>query len=440
MRCILGLLLQCSLAVHIVYRRPSAPGARIQLQPVADADEAAQAAADGWVGLPAIQLGSAGQAAEQCDCAEPVGQELIGQELVPCEDASQKGLAGRKRRDFQDHATEEMKEGENFRRATVRWLAEKNVWHKPPTTTTVCKKPALAAKCDKCQACSTSYCFTIVTNEEGKKLLKVEKTGECSEDAPNAKRARLEHAKKYAPRGTPGNAYILMGRDKISNPDLLPREHQLKHFRPRKQKKQKGLKYEASCIGGLKDFLQSPPDGVHIFRDHVLCSEDAVRIPFAATCALEDTLLKDAGLQSFLMDYTFKTNSKGLLVGGIGPAGIHDELSKPSMRFCPCIFMLSDAEDTDAHTLLTRLYFEHAQSKGVELRDAFCVCVCVCVRLGQGILGSSPGRFGMLAAHFLHSSWVSLGRLGPVPPGSVLESGSRVAAEWQQGSSGMAAG
>ena len=29
-----------------------------------------------------------------------------------------------------------------------------------------------------------------------------------------------------------------------------------------------------------------------------------------------------------------------------------------------------------------------------------CVCVCVCVRLGQGILGSSPGRFGMLAAHF----------------------------------------
>ena len=37
----------------------------------------------------------------------------------------------------------------------------------------------------------------------------------------------------------------------------------------------------------------------------------------------------------------------------------------------------------------------------------------------------------MLAAHFLHSSWVSLGRLGPIPPGSVLESGSRVAAEWQ---------
>ena len=36
----------------------------------------------------------------------------------------------------------------------------------------------------------------------------------------------------------------------------------------------------------------------------------------------------------------------------------------------------------------------------------------MCVRLGQGILGSSPGRFGMLAAHFLRSSWVSLGRLG----------------------------
>ena len=90
MRCILGLLLHCSSAVHIVYRRPSASGVRIQLQPVADAGEAAEAAADGWVGLPAIQLESTGQAAEQCDCLEPAGEELIGQDLVVYEGASQR--------------------------------------------------------------------------------------------------------------------------------------------------------------------------------------------------------------------------------------------------------------------------------------------------------------------------------------------------------------
>ena len=89
---------------------------------------------------------------------------------------------------------------------------------------------------------------------------------------------------------------------------------------------------EAVCFGTLREFLQSPlPDVVHVFQDLVVCTPEKIRVPFACQTALN--YARKQGLTSFLMDFTFKTNQQGLLLGAIGPVGIHVLDGLTHMRF-----------------------------------------------------------------------------------------------------------
>ena len=69
-------------------------------------------------------------------------------------------------------------------------------------------------------------------------------------------------------------------------------------------------------------------------------------VMFAAERALEAA--SNLQLNSMLMDFTFNTNRDGLLLGSIGPVGLHTVETEPNMRFLPVLFVLADAEDEQA--------------------------------------------------------------------------------------------
>ena len=160
-----------------------------------------------------------------------------------------------------------------------------------------------------------------------------------------------------------------------------PTDDQLKYFKAKAT-----LPHRApgdACVEGLYTgafcasfnlFLQNPPDGVKVFEYE--CTPDSVRIPFAASVAWEQA--KNMKLSCFVMDFTFKTNKDGLLLGAAGPVGLRvgrDGL--PHMRFFPCLFMLADREDHDAHGRMLKLLLESRGDKSVPYTDGFLDHTCL---------------------------------------------------------------
>ena len=78
----------------------------------------------------------------------------------------------------------------------------------------------------------------------------------------------------------------------------------------------------------------------------------------------------------FLLDFTFKTNQESLLLGAIGPCGLRQTNSGPHVRFVPVLFMLAEAEDEEAHGLLSRLFLQKAARFGKHYTDAFLDMAC----------------------------------------------------------------
>ena len=116
--------------------------------------------------------------------------------------------------------------------------------------------------------------------------------------------------------------------------------------------------------------------GVRILSDHVLLSADCVRLPFALDSEDLDNIWRETGLSSFLLDFTFKTNSHGLLLGAVGPVGMIPSKRGPSMRFIPMILMLASSEDTEATQLLFNIFLEKSHELQVDLEHAFLDCAC----------------------------------------------------------------
>ena len=143
-----------------------------------------------------------------------------------------------------------------------------------------------------------------------------------------------------------------------------PEEWRYANYRPTKRaRKAKECKYIPSmCLGALRMFCNNVPDPVGMFSEHQEITSKRVRIPFYCPEAFEKA--KELHLTSFLMDFTFETNEAGLLLGAIGPVGVHVlEDGQVHMRFLPAIFLVSDAEDKDAQQLLTKLFFEMSGSE-----------------------------------------------------------------------------
>ena len=111
--------------------------------------------------------------------------------------------------------------------------------------------------------------------------------------------------------------------------------------------------------------------------DPVVCSgeEDHVLIAFSLQEAVEKFLTDSKhSFECFLLDWTFKTNTHGLLLGSIGPVGLVVHKHGPAMRFLPAIFFLASKEDEPAQHMAVRLYFKLAEKLGFRISHGIFDC------------------------------------------------------------------
>ena len=274
---------------------------------------------------------------------------------------------GRKRKEWKLHDSFDLQSSESLRDAARRWLREREVLHKPLTPSSKDKRRVFLAACDECVSCSFQRCFSL----DGEKKVCVEEFGSCS-GARNLKRIKQANAKKFGVSVPPGKALKEMVARNVPVEER-PAHHQLKNQRP-SLKSRKILDYQVDCLGALEKFAREPPAGVIIHTEHMQLTEKAVRLPFE--CAFMEEYFADCTLTCFLLDFTFKTNQESLLLGAIGPCGLRQTNSGPHVRFVPVLFMLAEAEDEEAHGLLTRLFLQKAARFGKHYTDAFLDMAC----------------------------------------------------------------
>ena len=81
--------------------------------------------------------------------------------------------------------------------------------------------------------------------------------------------------------------------------------------------------------------------------------------------------------QCFVCDFTYELCHEGLVLGCIGPVGLRLSEAGPTMRMIPAFYVLSSAEDYDAHEVLLRLYFDSLHAKGQKATHGFFDCSCM---------------------------------------------------------------
>ena len=129
-------------------------------------------------------------------------------------------------------------------------------------------------------------------------------------------------------------------RLKESSADLHPSVQQIKNYRHMLSSKEKPEAYSVECLGELRAFIDDPLTDVKILTDYVVLSEDRVLSPFCVDSDEMDQLWVQASLHAGLMDFTFKKNKEGLLLGCCGPSGFHILPGKPpSMRVMPRVLL-----------------------------------------------------------------------------------------------------
>ena len=276
-------------------------------------------------------------------------------------------FTGRKRKEWKLHDSFDLQGSESLRDAARRWLREREVLHKPLTPSSKDKRRVFLATCDECVSCSFQRCFSL----DGEKKVCVEEFGSCS-GARNLKRIKQANAKKFGVSAPPGKALKEMVARNVPVEER-PARHQLKNQRP-SLKSRKTLDYPVDCLGALEKFAREPPAGVIIHTEHMQLTDKAVRLPFE--CAFMEEYFADCSLTCFLLDFTFKTNKESLLLGAIGPCGLRQTNTGPHVRFVPVLFCLAEAEDEEAHGLLTRLFLQKAARHGKQYTDAFLDMAC----------------------------------------------------------------
>ena len=182
--------------------------------------------------------------------------------------------------------------------------------------------PTLIGRRSPCASCTKQWCFSL---REGH--LKVETTGVCAGDK-DVTRLKCFHSRAYAKDYTPARALKAM-REAGVPPELRPDQVQLKNMRPKQGATRSGK--SIACLGALRAFVSNPPKDVHC-----VCEDDRALIAFSLK-ELIDERMQGSNLECFLLDWTFKTNSHGLLLGSVGPVGLVMQKHRPGMRFLPTI-------------------------------------------------------------------------------------------------------
>ena len=253
--------------------------------------------------------------------------------------------------EYPRHGTEATPE--TLRAAAYRILDVENVQTSSPANS---GRFAVIASCNRCGiSCTLQWRFSFVSD----RMVLAQKRGEhCNISSvaihPTAsKRRKLDIAKKYK-KHTPQRALRQMEDDEIRVEDR-PLERQLEWVR---RPVQAGpSRYPTELRGLLERFVDSPPECVHIIKEHVVITETELRVPFVASLVWEDAAAF-ADLPCFLMNYTFNTNKHGLLLGSCGPCGLQTMGTSqlPRVKFIPAIFCISSSEDEKAHLILLELY------------------------------------------------------------------------------------
>lgn len=269
------------------------------------------------------------------------------------------------------------------------WIRSKELHVGKLIRSTYAGKRALIARCAVHVSCPHCWCFSsrvLQVREDGdsdareENFMIVEDFKEC--DGPvNLKGMQKHYAYVYAVlrKLTPDKARLQMakpGPDQVplgQRPSIQQLKDQRRHV---PGKRRKGKHYSAVCVGALERFLQENHDTMHVFHEHTVVSKEEIRIAFCSISALTD--VQTSNMQCFVMDFTFNTNVEGLLLGAAGPVGlvIEKEGGLPHMRCFPQVFMLSHAEDEDAHKILLDLLFSLRSETDVAFTDGFLDCHC----------------------------------------------------------------
>lgn len=279
---------------------------------------------------------------------------------------------GCKRKQWDMDGSFDLKQGESLQEGARRWLSDRNKLTKPLTPSTENKRRSHLASCDACEKCSTQFCFSL--DAQGKVCVEV--TGECGGPKRVEENPRGE-CEKFAAQ-SPTLALKEMVKAKIP-PEERPSSSQVKNQCPT-LKSRESLDIPVDCLGALRSFAQSPPEGVVAHTGHTVLEESQVRLPFE--CAFMNDFYQQCALSTFLFDWTFKTNQERLLIGAIGPAGMHIDADGPHVRFVPVLFMVADGEDQEAHGLLVRFFLSKAKEYGHQYTDPFldmCLALFVAV-------------------------------------------------------------
>lgn len=295
------------------------------------------------------------------------------QAIVPVKESSESDVEvhpavhGRQRKEWKLIGTDELCEGEDLRRGAQRWLRAKEIPHKTLTKSSNKGATTLIGRCSACKECSKQWCFSLVSGS-----LHIETCGQCSGEK-DVDRLRRFYARRFAKEHTPANALKAMRKAGIE-PEHRPKAWQVKNQRPKKVSTQ-GEGASIACLGDLKAFVSSPPDGVYIYTEECICEEGRVLIAFSLQQAVDKFMDKSkVDFGTCLLDWTFKTNSHGLLLGSIGPCGLVLQKHGPSMRFLPTIFLVSSKEDEPAQHLAVRLYFSQAEKWGIHVTHGIFDC------------------------------------------------------------------
>ena len=272
-----------------------------------------------------------------------------------------RGRSGRNRYDWVEVCREQT--DAEIRPAAKLWLRQHDILHTTLQWSSDRGTKTLLTHCKKCQSCTKMWCFRIQASQQ--RELVVEVAGKCgSEDATVMKK---KYATQHAQQHSPAKALLKMKQDGVP-------VGQLKNQRPSCRPKDR--EFSTDCLAELQKFLADPPACIRIIQEHVVCTKKEVCIPFVCPCT--HAILQDSGLHSFVMDFTYKTNRDGLLLGCIGPLGLLQlKNSLPSVRMVPAVFCLSSAENEAAHVLLLDLFLQHCELWNLNMTDAFLDCSCL---------------------------------------------------------------
>ena len=244
----------------------------------------------------------------------------------------------------------------------------------------------LIARCNRCLQCNKAWCFRQLPAGQ----LLVEHVGECGGPL-NLQKVKQFNARQFASQFTPGRSLVEMHSQQVPVEER-PSVNQLRNRRPSKRGRS-DKHAPVQCLGDAQRFLEEPPAGIQLLREQSIASGETVSILFTIP-GVED-LLGDFQLTGCLLDWTYQTNSDGLLLGCVGPIGLQMTDQGPSMRLLPVYFALSSTENEDATRKLLKVYLDKMKGLGCEVEDLFADCSVIQAALSM----QRDGEYDRLFLH-----------------------------------------